>query len=71
MPDESLRVPSWCPLCQNIMKGSKSNNTFYNFGCCVGCFIEFIEGREERWKSGWRPSSEQILQYLKRLEPEY
>lgn len=41
------------------MKG-KSTFTYYKYGVCVYCTIYFIEGREERWKSGWRPDSEQM-----------
>jgi len=25
------------------------------FDCCYECYIQFVDGREERWKSGWRP----------------
>lgn len=60
MPDESLRVPIFCPVCSNLMKG-RSTSTYYDYGACVNCFIYFIEGREERWKSGWRPSMGEIL----------
>lgn len=59
MPDQSLRVPVFCPVCKGLMKG-KSTNTFYDYGCCVECFIFFIEGRVDRWKGGWRPSPEDI-----------
>jgi hypothetical protein len=59
MPDQSLRVPVWCPLCSGLMKG-RSTLTFYDWGVCVGCHIEFVDGREERWKEGWRPSKEEV-----------
>jgi len=49
------------------MKGSKSNYTFYDYGCCVNCFIEFIEGREQRWKDGWRPSPEEIRAFHEKI----
>ena len=61
-----LRVPCWCPLCQGPMKG-KSTQTFYDHGVCVLCFIFFIEGREARWKSGWRPSSEELEAYQDKI----
>ena len=66
MPDASLRVPVWCPVCQSLMKG-KSTNTFYSWGCCVHCHIQFVESREERWKSGWRPSTEEIEKLIEEL----
>lgn len=59
----NLRVPPWCPLCGKPMMG-RSTSTYYDFGVCVYCFIQFIEGREQRWKDGWRPSGEQISAYL-------
>jgi hypothetical protein len=59
---ESLkyRVPAFCPLCECVMKGTKSIATYYDFQCCVNCWIEWIDGREEKWKSGWRPTTEQV-----------
>ena len=68
---DHLRVPCWCPICEQHMKG-KSTYTYYDYGCCIGCFIEFIEGSENRinkWKEGWRPSKEQVDAYIKRLFP--
>ena len=64
---DNNRVPCWCPLCTLIMKGSKSTKTFYDFGVCVNCFIEFIEGREQRWKDGWRPSQEQLNSFMEKI----
>ena len=26
------------------------------FDCCEKCYIQWVEGREERWKKGWRPN---------------
>lgn len=54
-----LRVPAWCPLCGDPMKG-KSTNSWYDWQVCVMCFIEFIETREQRWRDGWRPTPEQL-----------
>lgn len=57
-----LRVPCFCPVCDGMMKG-KSTSTFYDFGCCIDCFIQFVEGREPRWRGGWRPSHEEIARW--------
>ena len=62
----SLRVPIWCPLCGRIMKG-KSTNTYLDHGVCVLCSIHWIEGREQRWKDGWRPSPEEVKAHLDSL----
>ena len=45
-----------CPVCG--IYSFKSNDDVYmlKFECCEKCYIQWIEGREERWKNGWRPN---------------
>tara|TARA_Y100001970_G_C14241335_1_gene865076 strand:+ start:1035 stop:1415 length:381 start_codon:yes stop_codon:yes gene_type:complete len=46
-----------CPVCNTY--SFKSNDDIYmsKFECCERCYIQWIEGREERWKKGWRPNN--------------
>ena len=46
-----------CPVCN--VYSFKSNDDVYmsKFQCCEKCYIKWIEGREERWKTGWRPNN--------------
>jgi hypothetical protein len=46
-----------CPVCS--VYSFKSNDDVYmsKFDCCEKCYIQWIEGREERWKTGWRPKN--------------
>jgi hypothetical protein len=46
----------------------RSTFTWYDYGCCIECYIFFIEGRPERWRSGWRPSPEEVEQRKKFME---
>ena len=45
-----------CPVCNTY--SYKSNDDVYmtKFDCCERCYIQWVEGREERWKTGWRPN---------------
>ena len=45
-----------CPICNTY--SFKSNDDVYmsKFDCCEKCYIQWVEGREERWKTGWRPN---------------
>ena len=44
-----------CPVC-GIYSFSKKDDLYMNrFECCFECYITFVEDREERWESGWRP----------------
>ena len=47
-----------CPVCSTY--SFKSNDDVYmsKFGCCEKCYIKWVEGREDRWKQGWRPNNE-------------
>lgn len=65
---EEIRVPAWCPLCERLMKGSKSNSTYYNWNCCSDCHLAFVEDREERWKTGWRPDEKTVKSYYNKLD---
>jgi len=46
-----------CPVCNTY--SFKSNDDVYmlKFDCCEGCYIQWVEGREDRWKQGWRPDN--------------
>ncbi len=46
-----------CPVCS--IYSFKSNDDVYmsKFDCCEKCYIQWVEGREERWKTGWRPNN--------------
>ena len=53
LKEESTRS---CPVCNTY--SFKSNDDVYmtKFECCFNCYIQWVEGREERWKKGWRPN---------------
>ena len=46
-----------CPVCNTY--SFKPNDDVYmsKFDCCFKCYIQWVEDREERWKSGWRPNN--------------
>jgi len=46
-----------CPGC-NVYSFDKKDDLYMGrFGCCLKCYINFVEGREGKWESGWRPST--------------
>lgn len=72
MADQSLRVPIFCPVsgCGTLMKG-KSTYTYYDYGCCIDCYIWFLEGRPgtiKRWKEGWRPNEDEMAHYREMMK---
>jgi len=47
-----------CSVCEKYSFKVGDNLYINKFECCKGCYIKWIEGREERWSSGWRPQKE-------------
>jgi hypothetical protein len=45
-----------CPTCSTYSFKSVDDLYMTKFDCCHRCYIQWIEGREDRWKSGWRPN---------------
>lgn len=46
-----------CPVCDAYSFSGQDDLYMTKFECCFQCYINYIEGREERWKSGWRPNN--------------
>ena len=45
-----------CPVCNTYSFKSRDDVYMAKFNCCEKCYIQWIEGREERWLKGWRPN---------------
>ena len=44
-----------CPICSLYSFKSVDDVYMTKFDCCFKCYIQWVEGREERWIEGWRP----------------
>ena len=45
-----------CPVCQTYSFDTRNNVYMTKYTCCRSCFINHVEGREDRWATGWRPT---------------
>ena len=55
-----------CPVCKTYSFSGQDDLYMNRFQCCFDCYVEFIEHREERWQSGWRPTNEHIDASIRR-----
>ena len=46
-----------CPVCKSYSFSIEDDLYMTKYECCFECYIKFVEGREERWKTGWRPNN--------------
>ena len=45
-----------CPTCKEYSFSSKDDVYMIKYDCCYKCYIQWVEDREDRWLSGWRPN---------------
>mgnify|MGYP003125810760 CR=1 FL=1 len=53
---DSVQLDRDCPVCGVYSFSSRDDLYMAKFECCYKCYVSFIEGREDRWFSGWRPN---------------
>ena len=46
-----------CSVCGSFPKKSLDDVCLVKFECCHQCYIQYVEQREERWSTGWRPNT--------------
>ena len=44
-----------CSTCNTYSFKSRDDVYMTKFDCCFKCYVQYVEGREDRWKNGWRP----------------
>ena len=47
-----------CVSCKQYSFDKKDDVYLNKFSACYKCYIKYIEDREERWLSGWRPNGD-------------
>ena len=47
-----------CPVCKIYSFHPRDDLYMNKFGACLTCYIQYIEDREDRWSTGWRPQKE-------------
>ena len=48
-----------CPVCYKYSFHPRDDLYVNKFEACFKCYIQYIEDREERWTTGWRPNKEE------------
>jgi len=47
-----------CPVCDDYSFSTRDDVYLNKWDCCYRCYVQWVEGREERWEQGWRPALE-------------
>ena len=46
-----------CPVCETYSFKFQDDLYMAKYSCCFKCYIQYVDGREERWATGWRPNN--------------
>tara|TARA_R110000851_G_scaffold115926_1_gene241922 strand:+ start:255 stop:647 length:393 start_codon:yes stop_codon:yes gene_type:complete len=59
MPKKLLNKESnrTCPACDTYSFDVRDDVYMNKYDCCRLCYVKYVEDREERWLSGWRPNN--------------
>ena len=52
---DSIRT---CPDCSQYSIDKKDDLYMIKYECCWSCYVQYVDGRENRWKKGWSPNNE-------------
>jgi len=61
-------VPLACPICKLVMRDSDDARSFSDNECCSWCEMKWLEPNRPAWRSGWRPSQEQVDEEVQRRQ---
>ena len=45
-----------CPVCNTYSFSKRDDVYMTKFQCCEKCYIQWVEDRVDRWRTGWRPN---------------
>ena len=45
-----------CSTCETYSFNSMDDIYMNKYDCCFQCYVQWVEDREERWATGWRPN---------------
>ena len=45
-----------CPVCNTYSFSYRDDVYMTKFQCCEKCYIQWVEDRVDRWRTGWRPN---------------
>jgi hypothetical protein len=54
--------PLLCPICVAFMTSVYDEESYLQFECCDRCASAWARRDQGRWKSGWRPSKEEVIE---------
>jgi hypothetical protein len=58
-------MPLFCGVCEKIMRTEMDEDAYEKFECCDSCSTFWAYPNKEKWKLGWRPSADEVVNKYK------
>ena len=58
VPENYVKVPLDCPVCNLSFRGVDDVLNFKKHGCCTDCDLVYRQPNKTKWESGWRPKKQ-------------
>ena len=62
-------IPDACPICDVLMR-SNDLQPYERNEVCADCEMSFLQLNRDAWQQGWRPSTEQVFERLRKRQKE-
>lgn len=59
--DFATAMPLCCLVCSSMMRSREDELAWHDLECCDACSRAFAASRRIEWKSGWRPTTDEVL----------
>lgn len=67
-PKNHKLIPLFCPLCNFPLKTIDDILSYRQYDSCDLCSLNFAITNLKNWQNGWRPSKEELVDYLDNKE---
>ena len=58
-------IPLACPVCEYLLRSMEDERSYHQYNCCEHCETFWARPNSSKWKEGWRPTKEQVMEKLK------
>jgi len=66
--ERDKKVPSHCSYCGFVLRDIEDTKTAYAHGACKDCFVGFVEVNLNLYGKDWKPSEEELKDWVSRLK---
>lgn len=64
MNEDTENIPTFCPVCGYALRNIEDKFSYLSYKCCNSCENKWVYRNIEDWKSGKRPTNDELQNYV-------